>query len=222
MIDEPERMTLTRGAYRGNKADFSGGETLVVHFNPTEYTLNKSSSYAEAAIPGLDVPVIQFSRGEARSLDFELLLDTITYGDQADIRETHLQALEKFLYVDGDLHAPPPCRINWGSLVFVGVVQDVKKRFVLFTREGIPVRARVTVTVKEYVPVDIQVRRNPRASPDRLKTWRVREGDQLWTLAHRAYGDPALWKRIAEANDIHDPLALEVGRDLRIPVLEQR
>jgi nucleoid-associated protein YgaU len=39
-------------------------------------------------------------------------------------------------------------------------------------------------------------------------------------LAWRYYGDCALWWVIAEANDIVNPLGLEVSRVLRIPSLE--
>ena len=36
-------------------------------------------------------------------------------------------------------------------------------------------------------------------------------------IAFREYDDPAQWRRIAEANGIDDPLALQPGRRLLIP-----
>lgn len=42
-------------------------------------------------------------------------------------------------------------------------------------------------------------------------------GDTLWDLAKAAYGDGALWRRIAEANGNPRPRALHVGAELSIP-----
>ena len=222
MASSETKLTITRGTYRGNQAEFGAAserDTLTVAFNPTEYGQNAANAYAEAAIPGLQAPLIQFGRGESQTLSLELLLDTHTYGEDADIRETALRRLDGFLAVDGELHAPPPCRVVWGSLVFVGVLTELQRRFVLFLDNGRPVRARVQLTFKEYVPVEIQVRSVPRASPDKRRTWRFREGDRLDRLAFDLFGDTALWRAIAQANGIEDPLRIEPGRLLRIPAL---
>jgi nucleoid-associated protein YgaU len=47
----------------------------------------------------------------------------------------------------------------------------------------------------------------------------VRDGDSLQSVAHNAYGDPTLWRRIAEANGIDDPLSIPRGTVLSIPTL---
>jgi hypothetical protein len=223
MAATESKLTITRGKYRGNQADFSGGggdNSLTVDFNPTEYTQNSSNSYSEAAIPGLQAPLIQFGRGEAQTLSLELLLDTHTYGDDADIRDTSLKTLETFLAVDGELHAPPPCRVVWGSLMFVGVLVELQRRFVLFLGNGNPVRARVQLSFKEYVPVEIQVRSPPLASPDKRKVLRFIGGDRLDRLSFDLYGHVAHWRSIAWANDIADPLRIPTGTLLGIPALE--
>lgn len=216
------KLTITRGAYRGAQADFSGAgaQSLTVEFNPTEYTQNATNSYAEAAIPGLDAPLVQFGRGEAETLSLELLLDTHTYGNDADIRTAQLAKLEALLAVDGHLHAPPPCRVVWGSLVFVGVLTEMQRRFVLFLANGRPVRARVTLSFKQYVPIELQMKGTPRSSPDRRQSRRVVAGERLDQISFEAYGDPRFWRRIAAANGIDDPLAIAPGRLLSIPALE--
>lgn len=43
------------------------------------------------------------------------------------------------------------------------------------------------------------------------------QGERLDLLAYRYYGDAALWWVIAEANNIANPLRLEVGMRLRVP-----
>lgn len=45
----------------------------------------------------------------------------------------------------------------------------------------------------------------------------IAEGERLDLLAYRYYSDSALWWVIADANDIKNPLRIEVGKRLRIP-----
>ena len=40
-------------------------------------------------------------------------------------------------------------------------------------------------------------------------------------MAYRAYGDAGLWREIAEANEIDDPMRLHPGTRLLIPALEE-
>src|ERR1051325_1811859 len=49
---------------------------IHLHFNPTEYQVQKSNNFAEIGIPGLESPPIQFVRGGSEKLTAELLVDT--------------------------------------------------------------------------------------------------------------------------------------------------
>jgi len=99
----------------------------------------------------------------------------------------------------------------------VGVLDSMKKRYILFLDGGIPVRARVTLSFKEYIPVEIQIKKSPRSSPDRLKKYVIKEGDSLWQLSYKEYGEPYYWRIIAEANKIDNPILLEPGKEIDIP-----
>jgi nucleoid-associated protein YgaU len=45
----------------------------------------------------------------------------------------------------------------------------------------------------------------------------VQSGDSLAAIAQEVYGDPTLWREIAEANDLSPPYSLTVGDTLEIP-----
>ena len=217
------KLIIIRGRFAGPVVVFNPQESFSVPFNPTEYSTEKRSQYSEAAIPGLGSPVIQYGHGDAQTLSIELLLDTYTtpHAKKEDVREKYIKTLESFLAVDGELHAPPPCKVVWGSLEFVGVLESLRKNYVLFTEDGIPVRARATLSWKEYQSAEMQLMETPRFSPDRRKRHLLREGDSLWQLAYDYYGDVSCWKLIAEANDIDNPLTLDNGAELIIPALER-
>ncbi len=221
MPEGKDKLVFIRGTMRGSQVEFSPEPSSMfrVCFNPSEYTVSKRTNYAEAAIPGLDAPLLQFNRGEAGTLAVELLLDTYTYGRQEDVRTAYVDKLETFLLVDRELHAPPPCKVVWGSLEFVGLLEDMEKRYVLFLEDGTPVRARVTLRFKEFVSVAMQLSRTPRSSPDRRKVHLVRRGETLWQLAYEAYGAARYWKVIAEANAIENPRVLTPGKRLVLPPL---
>jgi len=51
------------------------------------------------------------------------------------------------------------------------------------------------------------------------EAYAVIAGDTLWNIAERAYGNPYLWPKIAEANWLQPPYALEIGQKLIIPLI---
>lgn len=192
------------------------GEEVAVLFNPTEYAVEKGNQYAEIAIPGLEAPLLQFSRGNARTLTMDLFLDTSETGQ--DVR-VHTKRITSFLDIDPETHAPPVCRFVWGGgESFTGVLERATQRFTMFLADGTPVRATVGVALKEF-RTGLN-REKPLQSPDRTKVRTMGEGDSLWLLAAREYGDPAQWRFIARESGIVNPRRVKAGTDLVIPPIE--
>jgi len=189
-------------------------KTIKVLFNPNEYRLNKANQFAEVAIPGLAGPPLQFVRGKARTLSMQLFFDTYTYYGSADVRD-YTKKIVDLLKIDDKLHAPPICHFNWGDLNFVGVLERADQRFTLFLPDGKPVRATVDVSFKEYYEGTQKLE-----SADFAKHYVVMRGDTLSSIAGEKYGDPRLWRPIAEKNSMDDPLALKPGQVLVIPAIE--
>jgi hypothetical protein len=191
------------------------GEPFDVFFNPTEYQLTQANQFAEVAIPGLAAPLLQFGRGNARTLSMQLFFDTYEKGE--DVRD-HTKKLIALLKIDNELHAPPVCEFNWGGLTFIGVLEQANQRFTLFKPDGTPVRATVDVTFKEFWDEKEQGGRLQSAHFTKLQVFQ--QGDTLSAIAGEKYGDPALWRPIAEENGIDDPLGVEPGQVLIIPPIE--
>lgn len=91
--------------------------------------------------------------------------------------------------------------------------------YVLFSPDGVPLRAKLSVTLKEYRPAAVQFRESPTLSPDFDKSFVVRRGDTLSGIAGQIYRDPARWREIARANGIVDPRRIRPGDALRLPKL---
>ena len=75
---------------------------------------------------------------------------------------------------------------------------------------------------KEYIPLELQVKKIPLYSPDRRKLFIKKQGDSIWHMAYKAYGDPGLWRMIADANKIDDPGSIPNGENIIIPVIEKK
>src|SRR5262249_48343471 len=160
--------------------------------NPSQYGLDKGNQLAEIGIPGLAAPILQYVRGNARTLSLELFFDT--FEQQTDVRK-HTDRVYRLLEIDPDKHAPPLCASAWRAFHFRCVVERVGGRFTLFLANGTPVRATLSVTLKESV--DVRVDTAPNESSDHIKTRLLRRGDTLSSLAAAEYGDPGLWRPIA-------------------------
>ena len=212
-------------------------DQLAVQFNPTEYTLNKGVQFADIPIPGLDMPIVQFVRGQTETLSLDLFFDTTDDG-MGETAKPVTEKTDKFyqlIKIDRDMHAPPICRFTWGKGGFPGsqftgkwssqkrqngfqcVVESVRQRFTLFNPEGVPLRAILTVTLREYRTLKQQIQEIRLASPDHTKTHVIRIGETLSGIADEVYGDPGAWRYIADHNGILDPLQLRPGRTLEIP-----
>jgi hypothetical protein len=190
---------------------------IPLRFNPTEYQLQKTNNFAEIPIPGLESPPIQFVRGTCEKLVAELLADTSDTLE--DVRRKYTNGLRDLMRINQELHAPPIVRLTWDDQVFLGVIESLNISFTLFTPTGIPIRAKLNLTLKEYRPVEIQAKEQPKASPDVAKRHTVRRGDTLSGIAALAYNDPTRWREIARNNGIQDPRRLEPGRELLLPRL---
>lgn len=202
-------------------------------FNPSEFTVERTNQFTEVNVPGLSASTFQFVRGGSRTITMDLFFDTyeektdvrlftdrITGWDSGSIFSKLPGAAKGLMDIDSDFHAPPVCQFIWGSYIFPCIIERISKRFTMFLPEGIPVRATLSVTLREYKEYETQLQEAARQSADRTKTWRVKEGENLQSIAAKEYGDPASWRSIAEANGIDNPRIVESGIELVIPPLE--
>jgi LysM repeat protein len=97
------------------------------------------------------------------------------------------------------------------------IVESVKQKFTLFSPEGIPLRATLSVALREYKTLDEQLAQLNLTSPDRTHSHVTRSGDTLSSIAAQYYRSPGGWRSVADANGIEDPRRLAVGAFLTIP-----
>jgi nucleoid-associated protein YgaU len=189
---------------------------IPVMFNPPEYQLQVTNQFAEVGVPGLGSSLLQFVRGSAKTLTMELFFDTTNLG--IDVR-LHTELVLNLTSLNSETHAPPRLLFLWGSLIFPCVLESVTQTFDFFNTLGMPLRARLNVTLKEHDTLEDLLGSDQLLSADRTKQWIFKKGDTLQKIAAQEYGDPNKWRAIAEANNVDNPLTIPVGRALKVPAL---
>jgi len=206
------------------------GLQVPVQFNPEEYTLNRDINYAQAAVPGLSAPLLQFVNGNLQTLEMELFLDSyeahkvgsrVVNAAQSDVRELVRQVTD-LMNIQPSTHAPPVLLFTWGALAFTCVLAKATQRYVMFLPNGTPVRARLNVSFSEYRNIELEAKEIKRETSDYSKRHVVIEGETLSSIAGAEYGDPRLWRVIAVANRLQLARKLAVGSRLRLPNLPYR
>jgi len=89
----------------------------------------------------------------------------------------------------------------------------------MFLSSGIPVRAKLTLTFQSVLTK--QEDADFQGKEACWKIWTVKAGDRIDLIAHEALKDVTQWKKLAEINNIYDPLLFptkaDIGTTLIIP-----
>ena len=218
---------------RASIVDTTTGETVSVMYNPEEVKLEQGNNFAEIGIPGLNASPVQYVRGKSRTLSMELFFDSYETGQ--DVR-VHTNPIVGLLDKRPGTQAPPVLIFVIGGFAFRCVLVDAGQRFTMFRPDGTPVRSFLSIRLQEYVSVTTEIQRGlffgshtvsaaltaavevGRAVISGNATVHVTaQGETLHGLAAALLGDPALWRDIAPANGIDDPLNVPPGTRLVIP-----
>jgi nucleoid-associated protein YgaU len=173
---------------------------------------------------------LTFGGGGSRQLTLELFFDVTDAVKQTgqpnsppDVRNETNKMVALTRMVRGKSGEEPPsiCEVSWGQapvgsdFPFIGVITSLTQKFTLFSADGRPLRANVSVTFLEFLDPE----QDQRKTDPELTTHIVKRGDRLSNIAAQVYGDPTLWRVIAETNRLSDPRHLDalIGQTLTVP-----
>ena len=219
-----EKAYLTVEPMTAGGASAGTAKKLTFRFNPTEYRVAKSASWIRtAARSAKQAGPLQWRGAGPSRMTITVFLDESdsATGSVRDDAEALLACCSPTAESLGrDEPSAPYVTFGWGTTTgFTAVVHEVDITFTLFRGDGQPCRASVVLTMEQ---VDVPpARQNPTSGANAVaRAHTVTAGDRLPLVAYRMYGDPALWRLIADANGIDDPLVLWPGTTLLIPAHE--
>ncbi|WP_158624224.1 LysM peptidoglycan-binding domain-containing protein [Micromonospora sp. HM5-17] len=211
----------------GNRPGGPLGGPIPFMFNPNQLTLTKSASWIPHVVRGAEqVGVPEFSGSEPRSLALTVFLDvTDTHTRTVQQRVESLLACctPTAASIAAKAPSPPWVKFTWGqfqTVSFYSYVSQVTATYTLFNSSGTPLRATCDLNLTEIS--GSKPGQNPTSGGrSARRVHRVVAGDSLPLLAHREYGDPTVWRVIAEANDLDDPTRLRPGTELLLPAADE-
>ena len=213
-----------------------GEERIPVQFNPTQLSFNKGVQVQEIPIPGLDTPLLQFVRGQNENLSIDLFFDSTENGMGTGAKSVteYSDRIYQLVKIEPHTHAPPICEFVWNNKFpganisdklgasqrrnsFKCIVESVRHQYTLFSPEGVPLRATLSVNLREYKTLEDQLVQLNLNSPDRTQVRVLQSGETLSSIAGDHYRRPGEWRLIADKNDIDDPRRLTPGTFLTVP-----
>lgn len=219
-----EKLMISKITYKNQDGTYgvSVAPTDVFHcqFNPTEFQVGKSNNWQFNSNIGADAEKLTFSGGSAQDITLKLLFDSTDTGEPVT---TLYETLKNFTYVDAkaqeNTHTkkgePPWVHVQWGKFIaFPAVITQFTERYLYFTPDGAPLRAELSVTLKQATDTTKKQKQNPTSYSEPHRTWIVQAGERLDWIAYEEYGDAAAWRHIADENQIPDPKALHTGQVL--------
>lgn len=221
-----------------------GKAAFKVLYNPESYVQSRRVHYAQSGGISTNTPVAQFAGGSLEILQFRLFFDSMSAGSEVggslvdkllftansilpslgkalDVR-VYTNKVYSLMEIDPVKHVPPLVNLKWSSLQFSGHLISCKQTFVRFSENGIPLRAWLDCVFQEFIPPQKSGVPRPVESPDTTKYRTVHQGDALWSLSAKEYGQPEQWRAIADANNLSNPRMLRSGERLVLPAIKRR
>ena len=116
---------------------------------------------------------------------------------------------------------PPLVDFSWGNLITdPALVTAVNVVYTHMLPDGTPVRMTAKISLQATVKEKQKTNPTSGARTNR-KTHTLLAGESLASVAYAEFNDAALWRAIAEENEIDDPMRLVAGSVLLLPSFEE-
>lgn len=210
-----------------------GSQPITVQFNPETLKVSFANQVAQSDKAGSQTggSAIQFVGAGTTKLSLQIWFDVSaqppeTRDPVSDVRNLtrkvvyfitpHKQPDGKFL--------PPAVRFTWGSFQFDGVMDSLEESLELFSNDGVPLRASMSLSLSQQKILDLRSKNAGSAStppgvsapggggvPGTQPLVQAKSGDTLQGMAASA-GQGLDWHGIAAANGIENPRLLGPGQ----------
>lgn len=211
----------------GDQVETDVSRHIVVQFNPATLRVTLSNTLKADNRGGAGGAAAQYVDKSESSLAVELLFDTtVAHVEQlmgeggavqhetrieanSDVRRLTQRIAEVFMKpiaAQSDRPgAPRRCRFQWGSFQFTGMVSSYSETLDFFAPEGIPLRATLSLTLKEdryQFDLDERVAAGQRQAPSFAPGGQGISADRATQAAGR---DPRGWRDAARFNGLENP-----------------
>ena len=152
LVPMPDRLTVIPLLEVG-PVPVPAGEPYVAMFNPEQYPLNEQYVYSERRLPGVKEPQPYFNHIKAEEFSFDFVIDgTGASGEKRDVTKD-IDKFRRTVGFNGIIHRPNLLVVVWGKFIRTCILSKIDIKYNLFKQDGTPLRATISATFKEHVPM---------------------------------------------------------------------
>jgi Contractile injection system tube protein len=215
----------------GDRNPTESGAPIDVQFNPASLRLQMTNNVEGGKTTTR--PVEQHTGTSSDTLTLELVFDTADEGTTQSPRNVRERTAEVAKFVrpkdgsGGSKQTPPRVRFQWGDFLFEGVMTSYSEDLDLFASTGVPLRAKVSVSIQGQDPKYESLASGPGAATgagakapgglggagaalNRVAT--ALGGESAAGLAARLGLDPSAWRGLSFGGG--SPLSLGAGLEV--------
>lgn len=200
--------------------------SLMVQINPKSYQLQKGIQYDKNKEQGNTKSSETFSGYKTEELSFEIVIDctgVVPGTGEEDMAYDKVKVLEDLLYrYRGKIHRPAFVILAWGTILFKGQLRSLKTDYTLFKPDGMPLRAKVSLSFGGFMSKEEATKEAVQSSPDMSHLMVVRAGDSIAAMCEEIYGDSTLVDEVARVNGLCGFRQVKPGTELLFPHLKKR
>ncbi|HWZ22415.1 MAG TPA: hypothetical protein VNW06_07150 [Cytophagaceae bacterium] len=210
-------------AYSSNEYNTSDViSTTVVLINPSSYTHNHSVNYDKTIPQGGAGTPLNFKGIAPETISFDIYFDSTGAIEYSSVPvSTQIELFKSTcIYYNGTIHEPNYLIISWGTLVFKCKLTSLNISYTLFQPDGMPLRAKASVTFEEALDSSLISQDANNMSPDLTHSIVFKKGDNLPLLCNKIYGDSLYYLDVAKYNNITNFRTIMPGTKLHLPPIK--
>lgn len=211
------KVTITGLSDKDGKGD--AGDKYELQLNPEGIKHTRSIKVDDKTVGDTAGPVGQFQGygDDTITLDFFIDGSGVIDGSFWGTVDAELKKLQKTIYgFDSGLHKPRALLVTYGGFVFRCSLTSYTTDYLLFDRDGLPLRAKISLGLKGS-----KEEKTKKNSPDMSHARTIREGDSLPLLCNEIYGKMDYYLQVAEHNGLTNFRELEIGSTIEFPPLQR-
>lgn len=197
---------------------------ITFHYNPEAFTDVTEGKWKDSPQPASNGGVPQWLGVIPPKISVKIVLDAFSLPKPFMMPSETIDTLKMLVLPTADslatgMAAAPTVMFGWGANVIMpeAIVTKVAvtyERFLL----GIPVRATAVVDLKAIPMPEPLGPTNPTSGGlAKRRSHTVVDGESLASIAYAAYRNPNMWRALARANRIDDPMRVRAGTVLDVP-----
>lgn len=201
------------------------GVPFLAMFNPDTIAITEALEWADPKIPGKQGSIDTYVKTHGRTFSIDIMIDGTgvnTNGVKIPVTAQILLFRLATTSVVGKSHRPNYLLLQYGLLIINCLLTSSTVTYTMFDMFGLPIRAKISATFKEWTSSGLMAKLAMLSSPDLTHSVNVNQWDILPFLTHNIYKNQHYYLQIAKVNRLKNFRKLKAGSTLIFPPIDKK